>query len=254
MQRVETAERKDVIDEENTKSSDLNLAALGRNRFAWILVGSQVLMMAGLVWLGHSVVTMFDHYNQQLAAQNERTQVIADQTAALSSEFSNLRQYLASRSEEDVIFLKAMVAKPSLPPDLGRVIAKHVHRYSNLYGQDPDLVLAMIAVESNFNPNAVSHMGAVGLMQVMPQWKKVLGIEEELSAPDTSIKYGLQILGFYKEMYKDLEMALTAYNRGPGPVDMALMRGRDPTNEYAPRVMKKYRQFKSLTTGQTAAG
>jgi soluble lytic murein transglycosylase-like protein len=90
-------------------------------------------------------------------------------------------------------------------------------------------------------------MGAIGLMQVMPQWEKVLGIQGSLKDPEISIKYGLQVLGFYMEMYKDLEMALTAYNRGPGPVDMALMRGRDPKNQYAPRVLKVYERLKKLS-------
>ena len=57
----------------------------------------------------------------------------------------------------------------------------------------------------------------------------------------------LQVLSFYMEMYKDIEMALTAYNRGPGPVDMALMRGKDPKNKYAPQVLKVYDRLKSLS-------
>jgi soluble lytic murein transglycosylase-like protein len=106
--------------------------------------------------------------------------------------------------------------------------------------------LAIIAEESRFNPNAVSPVGAVGLMQVMPQWEKVLGISGSLKDPEVSIKYGLQVLGFYMEMYKDIEMALTAYNRGPGPVDMALMHGKDPKNKYAPEVLKVFERLKKL--------
>src|SRR5207237_2637566 len=86
----------------------------------------------------------------------------------------------------------------------------------------------------------LSPVGAVGLMQVMPQWEKVLGISGSLKDPEVAIKYGLEVFGFYMEMYKDIEMALTAYNRGPGPVDVALMRGKDPKNLYAPKVMKVY--------------
>src|SRR5262249_30880101 len=115
------------------------------------------------------------------------------------------------------------------------------------YGRDSNLVLAMIATESAFNPKAVSSAGALGLMQVMPQWKKVLGIDGDLQDVELSIRYGLQILGFYSEMYKDLEMALTAYNRGPGPVDMALMKGHDPKNKYAPRVLTTYERLKRLS-------
>lgn len=44
---------------------------------------------------------------------------------------------------------------------------------------------------------------------------------------------------------------MAAYNRGPGPVDMALMRGQDPKNDYAPRVLKTYQLLKSLSVGPT---
>jgi soluble lytic murein transglycosylase-like protein len=176
---------------------------------------------------------------------------LKEHSVAIKAEGSELRQYVESSSAEQVIFLKILVLKPDLDPALARTIAKHAHHYGALYKRDPDLVLAIIAEESRFNPNAVSPVGAVGLMQVMPQWEKVLGISGSLKDPEVSIKYGLEVLGFYLEMYKDLEMALTAYNRGPGPVDMALMRGKDPKNKYAPEVMKVYERLKKLSLPAT---
>jgi soluble lytic murein transglycosylase-like protein len=184
-----------------------------------------------------------------VGALDQKAQVLAGETTALKREIQQLRQYLASKSNEDIIFLKVMVTKPDVDPNLAKEIALNVSRYCALYGQDPDLVLSIIAVESHFNPRAVSNKGAIGLMQVMPQWKRVLGITDDLNDPETSIKYGLQILGFYLEMYKDRQMALTAYNRGPGPVDMALMKGKDPLNGYVPRVMKTFKHLKSMNVG-----
>src|SRR5207237_4326912 len=128
---------------------------------------------------------------------------------------AELRQYIASSSAEQVVFLKILVLKPDVEVTLARRIAQHAQKYAALYKRDPDLVLAIIAEESRFNPDAVSPVGAIGLMQVMPQWEKVLGIQGSLKDPEVSIKYGLQVFGFYMEMYKDIEMALTAYNRGP---------------------------------------
>jgi soluble lytic murein transglycosylase-like protein len=176
----------------------------------------------------------------------EKVAALDEESRAIRAESTELRQYLASNSAEQVIFLKMLVLKPDLDMTLGHNIARHVHRYAALYKRDPDLVLSIIAEESGFNPNAVSNVGAVGLMQVMPQWEKVLGIQGSLKDPEVSIKYGLQVLGFYMEMYKDIEMALTAYNRGPGPVDMALMHGKDPKNKYAPQVLKVYEKLKKL--------
>jgi soluble lytic murein transglycosylase-like protein len=183
-----------------------------------------------------------------LAHARQQAEAVGASTVELKGQIEALRQGLVIRATEDVIFLKITILRPDLDPTLARTVAKIVHKYSELYGRDPNLVLAMIAVESRFDPNVVSPMGAVGLMQVMPQWKRVLGIQGELSDPEVSIRYGLQILGFYSEMYQDLETALTAYNRGPGPVDMALMRGQDPRNRYAPRVLEAYERLKRLTT------
>ncbi|HET9683763.1 MAG TPA: transglycosylase SLT domain-containing protein, partial [Gemmatimonadaceae bacterium] len=118
---------------------------------------------------------------------------LRDQSVAIRAEGTELRQYIASSSAEQVIFLKILVLKPDIDLALARNIARQAHRYGALYKRDPDLVLAIIAEESRFDPNAVSPVGAVGLMQVMPQWEKVLGISGNLKDPEVSIKYGLQV-------------------------------------------------------------
>lgn len=115
-----------------------------------------------------------------------------------------------------------------------------------LFGADPNLVLAIMFNESDFNPSIVSNMGAVGLMQVMPHWKKVLNLQQELTDPEISIRAGIQILGFYQQMYRDVDLALTAYNRGPGPVDFALVKGQSSANGYSSKVLGTYTRLKSL--------
>jgi soluble lytic murein transglycosylase-like protein len=218
-------------------------------------------VVLALAWLTYNMSAHLERTHGTLRTQLETTSALEKKVAAISlqqgaleKEVGDLRQFVASRSEEDVIFLKIVVTKRDVDRDLARQIARHVHKYSQIYGQDPDLVLAIMKVESDYDPNAVSHMGATGLMQVMPQWKQVLGIRENLTDPETSVRYGLQILGFYRNMYKDLEMALTAYNRGPGPVDMALMRGKSPLNRYAPKVLETYKELQSLRVGTKEMG
>jgi soluble lytic murein transglycosylase-like protein len=176
----------------------------------------------------------------------QKVDALAEQTALLRAEMMNLRQTVASNTSEDVLFLKVLLLKPSIDPELARQVAILVHKNAQQYSRDPNLVLAIITEESGFNPRAVSPVGAAGLMQVMPHWKRVLAINGDLYDPDTNIKYGLQVLGFYLEMYQDLEMALTAYNRGPGPVDAALVRGKNPNNGYAPKVLGTYERLKRL--------
>ncbi len=225
--------------------------------FAAIVVTG--LLLVGAVTAAYVFVPRLDALNRSVAehaAQSQRwgeeTSALKDQAHALKVEVENLRLYIGSAANEDVLFLKIMILKPKIEQGLARAIAHHVHKYSELYGKDPNLALAIIAIESDFNPKATSSVGAVGLMQVMPQWKKVLGIQGDLDDPEVSIRYGLQVLGFYLEMYKDMEMALTAYNRGPGPVDMALMRGKDSKNGYSARVLEAYQRLKALSV--TASG
>ena len=222
----------------------------------WIaaLVGVHVFAMlfgVGAIWFFKtrldSLASSATVIARQTTEMQQRVGELTDQATSIRMEGTELRQYVASSSAEQVIFLKILVLKPDVDLTLARNIARQAHKYAALYKRDPDLVLAIIAEESRFNPDAVSPVGAVGLMQVMPQWEKVLGIQGSLKDPETSIKYGLQVLGFYMEMYKDIEIALTAYNRGPGPVDMSLMRGKDPKNTYAPKVLKVYERLKNLS-------
>ncbi|MHB8877123.1 MAG: lytic transglycosylase domain-containing protein [Myxococcaceae bacterium] len=217
------------------------------------MLGVQVLLLAAMVGAGVFATSRLaelraasDAHARAAEESAAKLDGLAASSALMGQELSSLRQAVASKSREDVVFLKALILKPGIEPGLARRIAASVRRYSELYGRDPNLALAIIAVESDFNPKAISSVGAVGLMQVMPHWKKVLGITDDLENPDVSIRSGLQILGFYQEMYRDMEMALTAYNRGPGPVDGALMRGTSPKNGYAAKVLETYERLKSL--------
>ena len=92
-----------------------------------------------------------------------------------------------------------------------------VHREAALVGLDPQLVLAVIDIESNFNRYALSHVGAQGLMQVMPFWKKELGkSSDDLFNPQVNIRYGCAILRHYMDKYSDPVDALAAYNGSLG--------------------------------------
>ncbi len=84
-------------------------------------------------------------------------------------------------------------------------------------GLDPQLVLAVIDIESNFDRHALSHAGAQGLMQVMPFWKEVYGnVEDDLYNPLVSLRYGCTILRHYMDKYPDPTRALAAYNGSLG--------------------------------------
>jgi len=109
------------------------------------------------------------------------------------------------------------------------------------HGVDPNLVLAVVAVESGFQPDAVSHKGAQGLMQLMPATARELGVTDALD-PAQNLDGGTRYLRMLVAQYGgDLGKALAAYNAGPGAVKRH--RGVPPyreTHHYIDKVLKRY--------------
>ena len=92
------------------------------------------------------------------------------------------------------------------------------------HGVDANLVRAVIETESGGNPNAVSHKGAVGLMQLMPTTALELGVKNMYSA-EQNLEAGVRYLHTLLDRYAgDLDKALAAYNAGAGAVDRARRR------------------------------
>ena len=108
---------------------------------------------------------------------------------------------------------------------------------------DPALVKAVIAAESNFSPLAISHAGARGLMQLMPETARTLGVEDPFQVED-NVGGGTRYLRQMLDRYGDLSRALAAYNAGPGAVDRH--HGIPPypeTEAYVERVLAYYRGY-----------
>ena len=170
---------------------------------------------------------------------------LGDQSRALADGLGDVRAAVSSHAREESLFLKLLILKPTLPHGLARRIANAVQRECLLTGQDPNLVLSIISVESDFNPRAVSPVGAVGLMQVMPLWKKVLELDD-LAEPETSIHAGVQILQHYQQLYDSVELTLTAYNRGPSQVNDLIASGQNPANGYSAKVLGLRQRLKEI--------
>ena len=128
-------------------------------------------------------------------------------------------------------------------------IENAVQVYSNKYGVDSNLVKAIIKTESNFDPN-VSSAGAMGLMQLMPENCRDLGVEDPFNI-EQNIEGGVKHIKEYIDRYNgDVEMALMAYNGGPtrmmnrGVKSMAdIYKMPKETQNYVPKVMSYYRGF-----------
>nr|WP_275425795.1 transglycosylase SLT domain-containing protein [Salinicola halophilus] len=95
---------------------------------------------------------------------------------------------------------------------------QRVHAEAQRAALPPELVLALIDVESRFQPKAVSSAGAQGLMQVMPFWKAEIGRpEDDLTRLETNLRYGCTILAHYLSLENgDWTRALARYNGSLG--------------------------------------
>jgi soluble lytic murein transglycosylase len=122
-----------------------------------------------------------------------------------------------------------------------------ISQASEKYGLEAPLIKAVIKAESDFDPNAISHKGARGLMQIMPKNFSLLNVENPFD-PHQSIHAGARYLREMMDRYQGkLSLSLAAYNAGPGAVDR--YGGIPPyqeTEEYIDRVMKYYQRFKNL--------
>lgn len=103
-------------------------------------------------------------------------------------------------------------------PDYRLELLKSIHREASRAELPPELVLAVIDIESRFDRFALSKAGAQGLMQVMPFWLEEIGQpDDNLMEADTNLRLGCTILKYYIDREKgDLRRALARYNGSLG--------------------------------------
>lgn len=109
-----------------------------------------------------------------------------------------------------------------------------------LYGVDPYLVHAVVMVESDYNVSAISSMNACGLMQLMPETARELGVKKIFN-PVENIHGGTLYLRKMLDRFDGhLRQALHAYNAGPGAVEQGRLGNK--TRSYAEKVIKIYQE------------
>ena len=132
------------------------------------------------------------------------------------------------------------------PPSLSPQMREAFEETADRYGLDVNLLLAVSWQESGFNPTAVSHAGAIGLMQLMPGTAAGLGVDP--TNPLENLDGGARYLRQQIDRFGSVELGLAAYNAGPGAVQK---HGGIPpfeeTMNYVPKVMERWR---SLDSGQ----
>jgi len=135
-----------------------------------------------------------------------------------------------------------------LPPEQVRQLAEAIVAEAARHRFEPALVMAVIHVESSGRPTAVSPVGALGLMQIMPPTGEELAALHGIpwQGPDTlldpviNVKLGVAYLRKLADRYDDMNTALAAYNWGPGRIDRRLRAGEGVPKIYPDRVMKAY--------------
>jgi len=114
------------------------------------------------------------------------------------------------------------------------------------YDVDAALIKAVVAAESNFEPRALSRVGAQGLMQLMPATARAMGVRRPF-VPRENIRGGVRYLRSLLDRFEQLDHALAAYNAGP---DAVLRYGGVPpypeTEEYVARVRSHYRRYQDV--------
>jgi hypothetical protein len=133
--------------------------------------------------------------------------------------------------------VRGMAGTPKPTP---KQITDFVDQSARAHDVDPLLVQSMIKVESNFDSQAVSSKGAQGLMQLTPSTAKMLGVRDSFD-PQENIEGGVKYLKYLQGLYKDPQLALAAYNAGPGAVQKYKQIPPYPeTQNYVNKVSKRY--------------
>ena len=120
-----------------------------------------------------------------------------------------------------------------------------IEKYAAKNNLDPDFIKAVVKQESGFKPDAKSKCGAMGLMQLMPQTAKGLGVVDAFD-PEQNIEGGVKYLkSMLNRFNNDPKLALAAYNAGPGAVQKY---GDIPpyreTQNYVKNIMSSYEALK----------
>ena len=128
-----------------------------------------------------------------------------------------------------------------------RQLAPYIEKIARQYRLDPELVHAVITVESAYDAKAVSRAGAMGLMQLMPATAERFGVDDPFS-PIANINAGARYLRILLNKFGTIQLALAAYNAGEGRVRSA--RNTIPnipeTRRYVVSVIHFYMRYKQM--------
>ena len=146
------------------------------------------------------------------------------------------------------LFLTTTAFAQSKQTELEQIILA-VNVAAQKYEVDPVLITAIIKVESGFDRHAKSAKGALGLMQLMPHTHRALSLVNPFDV-EGNIDAGTRYLKEQLERYGNIELALWAYNAGPGRVDSSVL--PEETENYINKVSRYYLMLKTQQSAEKA--
>ena len=172
--------------------------------------------------------------------------VTLNRISTIENQIQSLASFAQKPDADFQKILESSVQNRKNPTSVSRSeIDNLISKYADKNGLDEDFVKAVINQESGFNPNATSHCGAMGLMQLMPSTAQGLGVKNAYDA-EQNIEGGTKYLkGLMDRFGNDKQLALAAYNAGPNAVKK--YGGIPPyaeTQNYVKKVLSKYDTYK----------
>lgn len=225
-----------------------------------------LVLFMGIAGAGLAHADLYGYIDEQGVAHfaneqaDERYVLFMKDSAAGESAVPAVAQALRPVAEnaDSKRLYRYLVNHPNLPK-----MQPLIHSAANRYGVDPALVKAVMAVESGFNPQAVSPKGAIGLMQVIPDTGARFGVvadarrtvQQKLHDPTINIPTGVRYLSQLSRMFPGrIDLVLAAYNAGEGAVQKYLNQipPYPETQNYVKTVMQFYQFYNPAAALQTA--
>jgi len=222
-------------------------------KLRWILCGFAILLASTAVHAAGAVVWFVD--GRTLAV--ESLSFDGDVATLVLSAGSELMVPAARIERFQMAATTVTVAAPEAQPvteawrSLAGRYAETIRRAAHRHGVDPVLLAAMAEVESGFDPQAISHKGAQGLLQLMPATARRFGVTNSFD-PEQNVDGGARYMDWLLTRFSgDEQLALAGYNAGEGAVDR--YQGSPPFQETERYVVRVLNRVESLRSGSTTA-
>ena len=238
-----------------TKRNIFNLPIIIRKNHIWIseLLGMVVGIVIAVALVSMGRIAIFNDIKIQ--KYNTILPLIKNERVVVSHSLNEIKKKFA------IVTVLDTFSHGKLSDDITWTLAELVYRNSKTYGYDPLLVLAVIHVESLFDPKAKGqfrdgkYSGALGLMQLKTETARevaeILGIpfksKDDLFIPEVNIPLGIAYLTQQISHFKSLKLGILAYNQGPGVIVSSLKNKRPLSIRYYNKVLKSYFSLRKMS-------